>query len=135
MNKQSQPNLSGLEISFDSLSEYLRSSYPDRLLSFEYRPELLDELIAELRLRGFFTIGEVHKTLERTKKAVELFEKDIPPNSRMKDSRYSAIGIVRMSMLLLDDDFFTFRKTILNGCVPEKLEKYRRYILPETNES
>jgi hypothetical protein len=135
MNVERQPNLSDLEISFDSLSEYLRRTYPNRLLSFEYRPELLDELIAELRLRDFLTIGEVHKTLERTKKAVELFEKDVPPNSGPKDSRYSAIGIVRMSMLLLDDDFFTFRKTILNGSIPEKLEKYRRYILPETNES
>jgi hypothetical protein len=98
-------------------------------------PQLLHELIAELLIRGFRTIGEVHKTLERTKKAVELFEKDVPPNTGLKDSRYSSIGVVRISMLLLDDDFFTFRKTILDGCIPEKLEKYRRYILSETNES
>jgi hypothetical protein len=129
MNRQR--DLSDLEISFDSLSEYLRTTYPHRELLFEQWPQLLHELIAELVIRGFRTISEVHKILERTKKAVELFEKDVPPNTGLKNSRYSAIGIVRISMLLLDDGFFTFRKTVLDGRIPEKLGKYRKYILPE----
>ena len=95
---------------------------------------MLDELIAELHIRGFSTIGDVHKTLERTKRATELCEAENPP-SRLEGSRYSAIGFVRMSMLLLDNDFFTFRPTIFNNCLPERLEKYRKHILPETNKT
>jgi hypothetical protein len=126
-----QNNLMDKEIDFESLSEYLAKRYPDREILFDKQLGVLQEFIVELNIRGFRTIGEIHKTLERTKKAVELFEMDFPPNIGLKGSQYSATGIARISMLLLDNDFFTFRKTILNGSIPEKLEKYRKHILPE----
>jgi hypothetical protein len=117
-----------------SLSEYLRHRYTERHRIFENYPYLLDELIVELHIRGFNTIGDVDKTLKRAKKAAELFEAENPP-SRLECSRYSAIGIVRMSMLLLDNDFFTFRPTVFDNCLPERLEEYRKHILPETDET
>ena len=123
-------NKGSLDITQESLSGYLRSRYPNRHLTFKYYPNLLSELIAELLIRGFSTIGDVHKTLQRTKRAADLFEADYPPNQLM-DSRYSAIGIVRISMLLLDNDFFTFRSTVFDNCLPEKLKEYRKLILPE----
>ena len=130
-----QPNMD-IEIDRDSLSQYLRRRYPSRQIVFDTCPHMLDELIAELRIRRFDKIEEIHKTLARTEKAAELFEKDNPPDSGAADSRYSAIGIVRMSMLLLDDDFFTFRRTILDdGNLRDRLDEYRKYILPEGSDS
>jgi hypothetical protein len=122
------------EINHDSFSDYLRKRYPTRPIVFDIRPDMLDELIVELRIRNFHTIGEIDQTLARTEKAANLFERDNPPNNGLEDSRYSAIGIVRMSMLLLDDDFFTFKKTVFDDSdFREKLAEYRKYILPEGN--
>ena len=126
----SSHNTDCLDITHESLSEYLRSTYPDRHLTFEYYPNLLTELTVELRNSILSTIGNVHKTLERTKKAAERFEVDNQP-SRLVDSRYSAIGIVKISISLLYNDFFISRPTVLDNCSPEKLEEYRKLILPE----
>lgn len=124
-------NTDSLDITHESLSEYLRSRFPNR--SFDDFSRSLSELVIELRSGGFGTIGDVHKTLERTKKAVERFEAENPHSQNM-GSQYSAIGIVISSMaLLLGNDFFTFR-TVLDNCSPEKLEEYRKHILPEAGE-
>ncbi len=131
----SQPNMD-VKINRDSLSEYLRRRYPDRQIVFDTCPYMLDELIAELYIRRFDTVEQIHKTLARTEKAAELFEKDNPPDTGLANSRYSAIGIVRMSMLLLDDDFFTFGRTIFDDSnLCERLEGYKKYILPEDSNS
>jgi len=79
---------------------------------------------------GLNTIGKIHKALDRTKEAFGLFEKDFPPNP-VKDSQYSIEGVGIISMRLLDSDFFTCRNIILNDVAPEKLEEYRKHILPE----
>ena len=126
-------NTDSIDITPESLSEYLNRKFPGRHLIFENYPYLLDELIAELHIRSFSTIDDVDKTLKRAKKAAELFEAENPP-SRLEGSRYSAIGIVRMSMLLLDNDFYTFRPTVFDNCLPERLEEYRKHILPEEDE-
>jgi len=125
-----------VEMNRGSLSEFLRRRYPDRLVVFESRPEFLDELAAELRLRGFNRINEVEQMLTRTETAARLFEKGNPPNADIGNNRYSAIGIVRISMLLLDDDFFTFKETILDDTdLRKRLAEYRRHILPEESAS
>lgn len=124
-------NTDSLDITHESLSEYLRSRYPDR--SFDDFSRSLSELVVELRSGGFSTIGDVHKTLEHTKKAVECFEAENPP-SQIMGSGYSAIGIAKISMSLLDNDFFISRPTVLDSCLPEKLEEYRKHILTERSE-
>ena len=106
-------NANSLNITDESLSEYLRNRYPNR--SFDDFSRSLNELVVELRSGGFNTIGDVHKTLECTKKAAELFETENPP-SQLVGSRYSAIGIVKISISLLDDDFFIDRPDILDRC-------------------
>lgn len=120
------------DITPESLSKYLSCRYPNR--SFDDFSRSLNELVVELRGGGFNTIGGVHKTLERTKKAAEHFEAENPP-SQLMDSRYSAKGIVKISISLLYDDFFISRPTVLDRCSPEKLEEYRKHILPETDET
>jgi hypothetical protein len=120
-----------IELTQTSLADYLKRQYPGRHIIFDVRPQMLDELLVELRIRGYKTINDINKTLTRTAKAVALFEKDYPP-SNLEDSHYSGIGIVRLSMLLLDDDFFTFQKSVLDDSgIRENLAKYRQHILPE----
>ena len=120
------------DITPESLSKYLSRRYPNR--SFDDFPYLLFDLVVELHGGGFNTIGDVHKTLERTKEAAECFEADNPP-SMLEGSRYSAIGIMKISISLLYNDFFISRPTVLDNCAPEKLEECRKLILPETDES
>jgi hypothetical protein len=124
-----------VELNQSSLADYLKRQYPRRHMIFDVRPQMLDELLVELRIRGYNTIDDINRTLNRTGKAAALFEKDYPP-SNLEDSQYSGIGIVRLSMLLLDDDFFTFRKSVLDDRgIREKLAKYRQHILPEDSVS
>jgi len=124
-------NTDSIDITPESLSEYLKYRYPNR--RFNDFPYFLIELVGELRSGGFNTIGDIDNILKRTKKAAERFETD-NPGSKLVGSVYSAIGIVIISIgLLQGTDFFTFR-TILNNYSPEKLEEYRRLILPEKDE-
>jgi len=120
------------EINHDSFSDYLIKRYPTRPILFDIRPYMLDELMVELRIRKFNTIGEIDQTLARTEKDVELFERDNPPN-KVLGSRYSPIGIVTISMQLLYDDFPILMKTVVDVVDPEKIAEYKKYILPEGN--
>lgn len=114
-----------------SLSKYLMSRYPNR--EFHDFSRRLNKLVVELRSGGFNTIGSVHKILERTKEAAEPYEAE-NPRSKLMGNRYSAIEIVIISISLLDNDFFISWPNVLDNCSPEKLEEYRKLILPETDE-
>ena len=118
-----------IEINRDSFSDYLRKRYPTRPIVFDIRPHMLDELMVELRNHKFNTIGEIDQALARTEKAVELFERDNPPNN-LADSQYSTIGIVTISIQLLYDDFPILMKRVVD---PDKVAEYKKYILPEGN--
>ncbi len=117
------------EINHESFSDYLKKRYPTRSLGFNTHQEkgMLHELIVALHNK-FNTIGEIDRALARTEKAVELYERNHPP-SKLKDSSHCPTGIVRLSMLLLYDDFDTYN----DGELREKLAEYREYILPEEN--
>jgi hypothetical protein len=121
-----------IEINRDSFSDYLRKRYPTRPIVFDIRPHMLDELMVELRNHKFNTIGEIDQALARTEKAVELFERDNPPNN-LADSQYATIGIVTISMQLLYDDFPILMKTVVDVVDPDKVAEYKKYILPEGN--
>ncbi len=121
-----------IEINRDSFSDYLRKRYPTRQIVFDIRPHMLDELMVELRNHKFNTIGEIDQALARTEKAVELFERDNPPNN-LADSQYATIGIVTISMQLLYDDFPILMKTVVDVVDPDKVAEYKKYILPEGN--
>ena len=121
-----------IEINRDSFSDYLRKRYPTRPIIFDIRPHMLDELMVELRNHKFNTIGEIDQALARTEKAVELFERDNPPNN-LADSQYATIGIVTISMQLLYDDFPILMNTVVDVVDPDKVAEYKKYILPEGN--
>jgi len=121
-----------IEINRDSFSDYLRKRYPTRPIVFDIRPGMLDDLMVELHNHKFSTIGEIDQALARTEKAVELFERDNPPNN-LADSQYATIGIVIISMQLLYDDFPILMKTVVDVVDPDKVAEYKKYILPEGN--
>ena len=121
-----------IEINRDSFSDYLRKRYPTRPIVFDIRPDMLDDLMVELHNHKFNTIGEIDQALARTEKAVELFERDNPPNN-LADSQYATIGIVTISMQLLYDDFPILMKTVVDVVDPDKVAEYKKYILPEGN--
>jgi hypothetical protein len=125
-------NTISIDITPESLSEYLMCRYSNR--RFDDFPYFLTALVGELRGGGFDTIGDVHKILERTKKAAEHFE-DENPRSQLVGNRYSAIEIVIISISLLYNDFFISWPNILDKFSPEKLEKYKKLIPPETDET
>ena len=119
----------------DSLVEYLNLRYSDRPILFDLHPQMLDELLAQLCIREYKTTNDLDRALARTANAVALYEKDHRP-SDLQDSHFSGLGIVRLSMLLLDDDFFTSRTTLLDDLhLRENLKNYRQYIQPENRAS
>ncbi len=120
------------EINHDSFLDYLRKRYPTRPILFDIRPDMLDDLMVELHNHKFNTIGEIDQALARTEKAVELFERDNPPNN-LADSQYATIGIVTISMQLLYDDFPILMKRVVDVVDPDKVAEYKKYILPEGN--
>ena len=132
---ESQPNMDDVKITRESLSEYLRNRYQNRPIVFDTCPDMLDGLLAELCTGRFDTIGQLDNTLARTEKAAELFEMDNPPDSGLADSRYSVIGIVKLSMRLLDDDFFTLGDTSFDSDLRDKLQEYRKHILPNKSDA
>jgi hypothetical protein len=120
------------EITNRSLAEYLTARYRER--SRDDFSHFLSELVGELRGGGFRTIGEVDIALERTKEVARQLEIENPP-SQNEGSQYSAVGFVVVSITLLrGNDFFTF-KTALDKCSPERLQEYRKHILPKIDES
>ncbi len=121
-----------IEINRDSFSDYLRKRYPTRPIVFDRCPDMLADLMVELHNHKFNTIGEIDQALARTEKAVELFERDNPPNN-LADSQYATIGIVTISMQLLYDDFPILMKTVVDVVDPDKVAEYKKYILPEGN--
>jgi hypothetical protein len=123
-----QDNLMDKELNYESLSEYLTQRYPDRETEPDTEFGGFQLFLKELMYRNFKAIGEVHKALERTQKAVDLFEIDFPPEGK-KGHKYSAAGIARMSMCLLDSDF-TMSNTKLNDISQKVLKKYRMNIIP-----
>ena len=61
------------EINHDSFSDYLKKRYPTRPIVFDIRPDMLNELMVELRIRKFNTIGEIQQAHYRTYKSANRF--------------------------------------------------------------
>jgi hypothetical protein len=130
-----QNNLMDKEINFESLFEYLGTRYHNREIEPDKEFGGLQLLLDELKYRNFGIIGEVHEALERTEKAFDLFETEVPPEGK-EGRKYSPAGIARISMRLLGNNFFPYRKIFpFDDIAQEKLEKYRKLILPDFKQS
>lgn len=103
------------EINLDSLAAYLHKNFPDRRHS---SPKEISELIHELVEAGYKSIGDVDRVVRTASHAFLVYEKEHPPRDV---SRYSNVGVVRISFNLVDEEF---RKSQDFGSA-SMLSKYR----------
>lgn len=119
------------EITADSLLQFLEQEYPNRntLLTQwpKYAMDSLCELAVDLRMNGYDTIKKLRGALARAKPAFDAYEEDHPPNGA-RGCEFASQGLVRVSMLLLHDDFSTLGGERLAHCTSEELRRYRRLI-------
>ena len=80
-----------------SLHKWLRKRYPNRQFVEQETRTLLEGLIARLLIRDYRTGNDIVQMLDRTKKAIDLYEQD--PES---PSQLSIVGVLTASMLLMD---------------------------------
>lgn len=78
----------------DTLGAYLRKKFPDRMQSDDAQ---VSQLVHELKIAGYKTIGEIDKIIDATKNAFEAYESAYGP----KASGYAAVGALRLSLRLV----------------------------------
>jgi len=88
-----------MEVHLDSLTAYLRARLPDRELG---DADSLSRLVAELVSLGHRRLSQVDDVLERGAAAFAAGEPDHPPE---QGDRYTAAGVVRMSLRLVDGGY------------------------------
>jgi ppGpp synthetase/RelA/SpoT-type nucleotidyltranferase len=88
-----------MEVHLDSLTAYLRTRLPERELG-DF--DSLSRLVAELVALGYQRLSQVEDVLERGAAAFAAGEPDHPPE---EGGRYTAAGVVRMSLRLVDSGY------------------------------
>lgn len=112
------------QIDMDTLVEYLKRRFPDRGIS---ELDLLSELTGELIECGYTSIAALDQALERASEAFEAFEREHPPPQR----RFAAVGVVRISLRILDDVFLSKTRAVL----PERYRKFKNLLKAEQDKS
>lgn len=87
------------EINLDSLKIYLSQKLPER---YDSPDASFSELVNELILTGYTTIGQLDDVVERGIDAAIAYEKDHKPGS---GGLYHKVGIVRMILAIIDDNY------------------------------
>lgn len=88
-----------IPLNLDTLVAFLQQRYPDRKHD-ERRG--VGELASELLSYGFTTISQLEDALAASEDAFLALEKEFPPG-KMAGERFIDVGVVRVSMGLLDD--------------------------------
>lgn len=119
---QRLPEFGGEEINLDTLVAYMRSRYPDRKQSDS---QSISELIEELRAAAYDSVERLDMQLQRSEVAFKEYEKNLPRTM----TRYSDVGVVRVSLSIADPIFITHRKRIPNDRIIKTYAMYRRDLL------
>lgn|GEM_PF-582556 len=108
-----------LELNLDTLNAYLEKRYPDR-----GRGTLTDisELIDQLYSAGYTTLDKLQSALDASKDAFAKYE----PNNRPTGGRFFDVGVVRMSLSILDPSY----AELMKFADQSKLAAYRHYLHP-----
>jgi hypothetical protein len=118
---ESKPRLAEQEINLDTLTAYLRSRFPERQQS---TPGGVSELVQDLRTCGYSTIQDIDTIIERTSDAFLAYEAAHPPSSTV-GGRYLDVGVVRVSVSIVDDRFNEMRA---KGSPPQRMDEYRKLV-------
>ncbi len=134
MQRRGEQPADDCEITPDSLRQFLEEEYPNRDILLaqwpKYAASSLRELVTDLRMNGYVTIGKLQGALARAKPAFDAYEEDHPPNDA-RGCEFAAQGLVRLSMLLLHDDFSTLCGERLAYSTLEELRRYRRLMFSD----
>lgn len=125
------------ELNLDSLSAYLKTKFSERKHAGS---KGVSELLTALLASGYTTIGELDEVIDRGKEAFRLYEQEKPPFERGKRGRFFDIGVVRITLNILDDKFLLEDRRLRGTTDTAKLkeevqeswtgyEKYRKLIL------
>mgnify|MGYP001114694399 CR=1 FL=1 len=108
------------EINLDTLTAYLHNKYPNRKHA---NPKGISDLVEELIAAGYTKIGQLEVELQKSEKAFEECEKDMPPAGA---KRYSDVGVVRISLSIANENYAKCRKDRIFG-FPDFYSKYVPY--------
>jgi capsid portal protein len=92
------------ELNLDSLAQYLRAEYKDRVHSSS---SAISELVKELKITGYARIGYIFVDLKKTRKVFLEYEKKHHPHS--VDERYADVGVVRVSLSIANPAYLAAR--------------------------
>ncbi|HFK1549966.1 TPA: GTP pyrophosphokinase family protein [Bacillus albus] len=90
------------KLDFDILKSYLIQKFegdPNKLNS-----KSVSNLLEELLENGYYTLSELDNAINRTSEAFQAYEIKNPPHSK-KGEKYSPVGIVRVSLGILHEDY------------------------------
>lgn len=98
LESASKPELARQEINLDSLTAYLHTRFPDRQIP---DARTVSQLVRQLSESGYKAIQQIDEMLDRTDVAFAAYEK----TSRPISSPFTAVGIVRISCAMYDEQF------------------------------
>jgi len=115
------------EINLDTLSIYLHHKFSDRYHAPIYE---VSELVEELIVADYTTIGEVDKDLQRSMEAFKLREEKYPPTDieTGETVRYADVGVVRAALELIMEKFFEQRYPEQSGQLWKQCEEFNKYV-------
>lgn len=105
------------ELNLDTVTAYLSKRYPDRK---HLVPRDISELIGQLFAAGYSTLDKLHLALETTIDVFAQYEAANPPTVKgQKRGKYSDVGVVRLSLGILDPTFAKIMKYSDNNSLKE----------------
>lgn len=92
------------ELNIDSLKAYMKVRFPDRV--HNKNSSNISELVDQLYKSGYNFIDQIEEKISLGWEAFLQYEKDHPPGSeKTKDRRYQDVGIVRILLNIVDENF------------------------------
>ncbi len=104
------------EVNIDDLQAYLESRFPER----EHRgADGMSKLLYELKKHGFSTLSDIDKMLDASIDAVLAKEKKYPPTQGSENVRYTTVGMVRVALSFMSDEYLNERSKVSKDMVYE----------------
>lgn len=116
-------------LNFDTLQAYLLASLPKRKHS---ESGSVSVLLDELLTAGITKTSELEKQVQYAEPAFLRYEEDHPPSTKSK--RFADVGVVRVSLEIVNDEFLMIRKGVDKELQEEDritYVKYRKYLIPK----
>jgi putative GTP pyrophosphokinase len=107
------------EINRDTLEAFLRQKYPDREHA---QSAMVSDLVEEIVAAGYTSLEQVNSDLKKAVKAFEYYEKHFPPSSKGLVRRFLDVGLVRVSLSMVNDSYLANRKNVTDQMLKQYQE-------------